>query len=1167
MKLTRTDLLKCLSTLSLLLLTSALGWSQESRGAILGRVTDDSGAAVPSVPIKITNLATGITTLAEANEQGNYAARFLIPGQYRISAEKSGFKRVVREDIVVRINDQLEINLTLSLGEVSETINVTSEVPPLQSTEASVGQVVDSRRVAELPVPYGNPNLLMKLSPGANRTANVKQDQPWEPSNNVGFNMAGTPAVRGEFTLDGSSNTYTDNGTLVVATAFVPPTDAVSEVKVQTATFDVTTGQTLGPVVNVSLKSGTNTLHGTGYYSVMPTFLTANDFFANRSGAARPTTDVKRGGFSLTGPVLVPKLCDGRNRTFFMYALEKIHSLAPRGSTITIPTPAEVSGDFSNLLRLNSSYQIYDPATRRAAANGRFTSDPFPGNVIPTSRINPISAKLLSYYPKPNASGTADGTNNLVLPNEPEDLNFLTHTIRVDHSLSDKHRVFGRYNQYRRASLLNDWFDNEASGLYFRYLSTGGAFDDVYMFSPSFLMNLKVSLSRFIRHADHPPSSVGFDATKLGFPASVVNLVDPGIRRFPHINIEGYWPLGLNDSFGPGILWRPVETRQIINSFSKTYGSHNFKFGGEFRVYIENQYNYGLATRITQSFDSTFTRGPFDNSPPAPIGQGLSSMLLGRPTGGAFTLADSYAESSRAYGVFFQDDWKATRRLSLNLGLRYELESPVTERYNRTVRGFDAAAVLPISAQAQANYARSPIPEIPTSQFKAQGGVTFAGAAGQPRTLFNRQTTNLMPRIGAAYSLSDKTVLRGGYGLYFGALGIRRWDVIQTGFSQDTPLVASLDGGVTYRASIDNPFPDGVLQPARSSRGAATNLGQAITYFWENPKSARNQVFQFGIQRATPGGFVVEVVYIGSRTDNIQIGRNFGAIPNQYLSTSPVRDQATINNLTTNVPNPFAGLLPGTGLNGSVISKQQLLSPYPQFTSVNSTAHNGQAWYNGLVFRTEKRLSNGLVVQASYTRSKLIEAIAFLNAADPNPVRAISNQDFPNNITASWVWEMPFGRGRTLLSSVGRVADSFVGGWQVSGIYTFQSGPPLGFGNAILTGDKIALSRDERKLERWFNTNAFNRVPAQQLQLNLITLSPRFSSVRGPGYNWWDISVIKNVPIAERVKFQFRAECLNALNQVNFAAPNTSPTNSAFGTITAMSIFPRRVQLNMKVIF
>jgi hypothetical protein len=230
MKLTRTNLLKLFNTVCLLLLTSALGWSQESRGSILGRVTDDSGAAVPSVPIKITNLATGITTLAEANEQGNYAARFLIPGQYRISAEKAGFKRVVREDIVVRINDQLEVNLTLSLGEVRETINVTSEVPPLQSTEASIGQVVDSRRVAELPVPYGNPNLLMKLSPGANRTTNVKQDQPWEPSNNVGFNMAGTPAVRGEFTLDGSSNTYTDNGTLVVATAFVPPTDAVSEV-------------------------------------------------------------------------------------------------------------------------------------------------------------------------------------------------------------------------------------------------------------------------------------------------------------------------------------------------------------------------------------------------------------------------------------------------------------------------------------------------------------------------------------------------------------------------------------------------------------------------------------------------------------------------------------------------------------------------------------------------------------------------------------------------------------------------------------------------------------------------------------------------------------------------------------------------------------------------
>lgn len=1167
MTLLKTTANRLLPLLMVALLATPAGWGQESRGSIIGRAADSSGASVAGVQVRITNTATGVTAIAEANDQGNYAARYLIPGQYGISVEKPGFKRIVREDITVRINDQLEVNLVLSPGDVSETVTVTSEVPPLESTDASVGQVIDSRRVSELPVPYGNPNLLMKLSPGANRTANVKQDQPWEPSNNIGFNMAGTPASRGEFTLDGSSNTYVDNGSLVVAPAFVPSTDAVSEVKVQTATFDATTGQTLGPVVNVSLKSGTNTLHGAGFYSTMPTVLTANDFFANRSGAVRPVTDLKRGGFAVSGPVVLPKLYNGKNRTFFMHSYEKVHSLAPRGSIITVPTPEMISGNFSRLLNVGSIYQIYDPATRRSAPGGRFTSDPFPGNTIPGSRINPISAKVLSFYAKPNVAGAADGTNNLALPNEPEDLDFFTQTVRVDHNLSDKHRVFGRFNQYNRTSLLNDFFDNAASGLYFRYLSTGAAFDDVYVFSPSFIMNTKVSFSRFIRHADHPPSSVGYDITSLGFPASVSSLIDPGIRRFPHFQIEGFSDLGLNDRFGPGILWRPVETRQWIQSFTKMRGAHSFKFGGEFRAYMENQYNYGLATHMSQSYDSTFTRGPFDNSPAAPLGQGLASMLLGRPTGGTFTLADSYAESSRMWGVYFQDDWKVSRRLTLNLGLRFEKELALTERYNRSVRGFDAAATLPISTQASANYGRTPVPELPVAQFKAQGGVTFAGTGGQPRDLYRTPNDSLMPRIGFAYSPSEKTVLRGGYGLYFGALGARRGDVIQTGFSQDTPLVPSLDGGLNFRSSISNPFPDGIQQPVRSARGAATNLGQGITYFDEVPRPARNQIFQVGIQRALPGKIVADIIYIGSRTNDIQLGREFGAIPNQHLSRSPVRDQATINNLTTNVANPFAGLVPGTGLNGTVISKQALLRAIPQFTAVNSTTPAGRGWYNGLVLRAEKRFSGGLVVQGSYTWSKLIESVTFLNPADPLPTRAISNQDFPHLVSASGVYELPFGKGRMLLSKANRLTDALIGGWQLSGIYTFQSGAPLGFGNAILTGDNLSLPSEQRNIQRWFNINGVNRVPAQQLQLNLVTLSPRFAGVRAPGFNFTDLSMIKNVTITEQVKFQFRAEALNALNSVNFSPPNTAPTNAAFGSITAMSIFPRRVQLTLKVLF
>lgn len=1156
------------AALLLTLTTAQVGWSQESRGSIAGRVTDTSGAVVPSVSVRITNVATGVTTTAAANEEGLYVVRYLIPGLYRIEAEKPGFKRVLREGIELRINDELEVDLALSVGELTETVTVTSYVPPLESTDASYGQVVDSRRVAELPLPYDNPNLLMKLSPAVNVTGNVMQDQPWEPLNTTQYTMGGTPSTSGEYSMDGSSNSYTDNGNFAVSPAWTAPADAVAEMKIQTATFDATTGQTMGPVINVSLKSGTNTLHGSGYWSGMPTPLTANDFFANEIGASRPPTNLDRLGGSLNGPVFIPKLYDGRNRTFFMWAYEHVHSTAPRGQTMTVPTAAEINGDFSSLLSVGSIYQIYDPLTRQAAANGRFVESPFPGNIIPASRINPIATKLLSYYAPPNVPGTDDGSNNLAEPNEPERLSYYSDVIRIDHNISDKHRIYGRWNTSNRTSTLDDWFHDDASGMYFQYISTGGSFDDVYTFSPSFMMDIRVSDARFVRHADNLPSSFGFDITKLGFPASTASLIPASDQRFPHIQIAGEWDLGIEDLWDNGTLWRPEDTRQAMVSLEKLHGSHDFKFGGEFRDYMKNQYNNPYDSHITEVFGSTYTQGPYDNSPAAPLGQGLASLLLGIPTGGNFQVVDSLAESSKMWGAYFQDNWKVTQHLTLNVGLRYELETPLTERYNRSVRGFDSTATLPITTQAQANYAQNPVPGLSASQFQVLGGLTFAGVGGQPRTLYNSEDTNFAPRVGFAYSLGSKTVIRGGYGIYYGAMGERTGnDVIQTGFSQSTPLVPSLNGGLTFTSTLANPFPNGVLQPIRSSEGTATNLGNSVTYFNPNPKAALNQLYQFSLQRALPRGFVAEVSYLGSRADDIQTYRNLGALPDSYLSTSPVRDPTTINFLSANIPSPFTNLLPGTSLGGSVISQQQLLDHYPQFTSVNTTTNEGLSWYNALNLRTEKRMSHGVTVQASYTWSKLEQATSFLNPADAAPVKSISPQDFPNHVQLSWIYELPFGHGRPFLSRIPWLPNVIVGGWQVAGSFMFQSGHPLGFGDAILTGESLALPGDQRSIYKWFNTAAFNTNPSQQLADNLVTLSPYFASVRSPGYNTWDMSFMKDTQIRERLKLQLRADFLNAFNHPNFNGPDTNPTDSSFGMITSSSIFPRRIQLNAKIVF
>ncbi|MEK7407446.1 MAG: carboxypeptidase-like regulatory domain-containing protein, partial [Acidobacteriota bacterium] len=416
--------------------------AQEARGSILGRVSDPSGAVIPGASIKITNTATGVSTPAATNEQGNYLAPYLIPGPYRIEAESRGFKRVVRDGIELRVNDRLEVNLTLEVGDVAEQVTVVADTPMLETATASMGSVVDARRVAELPFPHGNPYHLIQLASGVAFAQSLTLDRPFEPTHIVGYTMDGARSNRSEVSLDGTTNTASGNtGTRnELISSWVPPADVVSEFKVQTAVFDVTVGQTEGGVVNVSLKSGTNALHGTAYYVKMAPELTANLFFSNRNRIPRGNFTYNRWGTMSNGPVYLPKLLDGRNRTFYLYGYEGIHEERPRGSTLTVPTAKQREGDFSDLLALGSRYQIFDPSTRRTEAGGRFRSDPLAGNIIPASRVSPIAKKMLGYFAMPTVAGTVDGRNNLPLPNEPEPITYYTHTFRLDHNLSEKHR-------------------------------------------------------------------------------------------------------------------------------------------------------------------------------------------------------------------------------------------------------------------------------------------------------------------------------------------------------------------------------------------------------------------------------------------------------------------------------------------------------------------------------------------------------------------------------------------------------------------------------------------------------------------------------------------------------------------------------------------------------
>ena len=1153
----------CLTVLAVLVVGALVG--QEPRGAILGRVLDPTGAVIPNASVKATNIATGVTVSTVTNAQGNYLLPYLIPGTYRIEAEAAGFKRVVQDGLELRINDRLEVNLTLEVGAVTEQVTVVAETPLLETASASMGSVVDARRVAELPIAHGNPYHLIQLAAGVAFAMNLTLDRPFEPTYIVGYTMDGARSNRSDVMLDGSVNSASGNtGTRnQLISSWVPPADLVSEFKVQTAPFDATVGQTEGGVINVSLKWGTNAFHGTAYYVKMAPELTANLFFSNRNGLPRGNFTYNRWGTTAGGPVRLPNY-DGRNKTFFMYGYEGIHEERPRGDTLTVPTEKQRQGDFSDLLRLGSEYQIYDPATRRPAPGGRFQVDPLPGNIIPANRISPIAKNILSYFALPTVPGTADGRDNLPLPHEPEPITYYTHSWRIDHNLSDKQRLFVRANVYKRDSHYFDWFKSAATGEWFQFLSRSAGLDHVYTFTPSLVMNVRYGYNRFIRTYDGNPKGRNFDLTTLGVPASYNNAIDPSIRRFPVISIEGY------DETYDGWLWRPTETHHLTAAFDKVQGSHTFKFGMEARAYRENQYNPDHVSTGQFNFGTTWTRGPFDNSPAGPIGQGLASMLLGLPTGGYVERRASYAEQSTVWALYVQDDWKVSRRLTATLGLRYEVEGPLAERFNRSVRGFDYDAVLPIEAQVRANYGRNPTREVPPEQFRVRGGLTFAAVGGLPRTLWERDANNFMPRVGLAFRLTDKTVIRTGYGIFFGFLGVRRGDVIQTGFSETTQLIPSLDGGLTFRATLANPFPDGIKEPLGAALGPMTFVGRGMSFFNTRPLAPYMQRWQFNMQREFPHRVVLDVAYVGNRGAHIETSRNLNALPVVYLSRTGERDQSLINYLSANLPNPFYPLLPGTDRAGTLISRAALLTAYPHFTSLSTTTNEGYSWYHSLQVKADKRFTRGYTVQVAYMWSKSMEGTGFLNEGDPAPAKCISDQDYPHRLSLSWIWELPFGRGRKFLANTNRFASVLVSGWQVQGIYAAQAGQALGFGNVIFRGNlkDIPLPKNQRTPDRWFNIDAgFERDSRKQLAYAARVMSFRFSGIRGDGINQWDMSVIKDTRLREGMKLQLRGEFLNAFNHVLFSNPSTSVTSTAFGTITSEKGYPRRIQLGIKFIY
>jgi hypothetical protein len=1147
---------KISSVLTVLFLTVAIESAYaQLTGEITGTITDASLAVVPGASVTVVNENTGIKWEAKTNQSGIYTVPLLQPGTYRISVQADGFRTLSRTGIQLQVAQTAELNFKLELGSTSESVNVTDAAPLLESGSNAIGGLVTPRQVEDLPMLGRNSNALVTLVPGVRATRQTTVNPVLE-SHYQFFSINGSRPNQSQFMLDGGNNTnLTFNGP-----EYSPQVEEVQEFRIQTSNFSAEYANSGGGVINVVSRGGTNQFHGSLFEYFRNDVLAANDFFSNASGRARPSLRYNQYGGTFGGPII-------KNRTFFFFAYEGLREGIPTIVTTSVPTALQRLGDFSQTFSSTGQLvTIYDPTSTRVDPNNpaQYVRTPFAGNRIPPSQLDPVALKIQSYYPAPNSPGNPlTGLNNFFFSG-PSNRSTDDYSGRIDHQLNSSTILMGRFS---RAN-LSTW-QNPATFGQKDIASPGFVTKPQHhpyalgkatkTFSPTMFGEFVVSWARWFYQSFG--LSNGFDPTTLGFPAYLkANSISTG---FPAIapgemsGLGGYYnEYDVSDRY------------EAKANLSKVAGKHTLKFGG---MYGLGKYTTRLADNNTGSYASTaaFTQGPNPLVSSATSGFGYASFLLGTMSSGTHNVTELHGNYTQPYyGVYFQDDYKITPHLSLNMGLRWEYESPRVEANNQ-VANFDFTGTSTLS-----------------NGTPVRGGLLFPGVGGTPRGNWNSNPADFAPRFGFAYNLGDKTVFRGGYGIFYSnswGNGRNNSALPQTGFVCSTSVVTSLDNGLTPYASLSNPFPTGFCAATGSKAGLATNLGQSLVALDRNALQPYVQTWNFDIQRTLPWKTVLEVAYSGSRGVHLMGIQEWDQLAPQYLQLGA--------QLNSQVPNPFYGAIPQGPLATPTITLGQSLRPYPQFLGVSTrNANYGESSYHALLARLEHRMTNGISVMAAYTFSKEIDNMipsvngfpgeSFSGAPPQNfynlrGERALTSWDTPQTLVLTYVYELPFGPDKRFVTQGGAIG-KIVGGWQINGNTTFQSGFPLQVNGGNGSGSFAGTQRPNwsgknptlsgavtDRLLKFFDTSVFSfNAPFT------FGNAPRImSTLRSPGVDNFDVSLFKNTRITERFQLQFRAEAFNVFNRVQFGVPNTSINSTAFGVISSQQNSPRNLQLGLRLLF
>jgi hypothetical protein len=1153
------------------LFTPNLLAAQEFRATIKGQVVDSSQASLPGATVSALNQETGEIASAVTNRDGSYTIPFLRPGLYTLTVDMPSFQKHTRKDMRLQVGETATINVALSIGGVTENVTVSAESPILITSDANRGTVIDQQSIAEIPLQSRSPMALVPLVAGVNYNAQAIYLRPFDNGALAAWSMNGGQSSNNEFLLDGAPNNANQGGNNI---AYVPPAAAVQEMKISTNSYDAQYGRTAGGVVNVSLKSGTNNFHGEVYDYMRRKALAANSFILNAQ--SKPKTDqyIDQYGFSVDGPIW-------KNKTFFLFTGEKYREGTPAPLVSTVPTPAMKLGDFSGLVDASGRLiTIYDPLTGRDV-NGVWTRDPFPGNIIPAGRINPTAQAMMKYYPDPNGTtaGVAPWQQNLQWPEHFNRDIFWNWVGKVDHNFSSNDRAFFRWAENKRNEIGNRGNairsgPGQAGQLPLWRANRGLVGDWVHIFGPGTVFNMRASYTYFLEWS-YSTFAQGFDAKEF-WPASLV-------EQLPSKEIGGLFPVINIDQFAT--LSRGSSPNRNRNysaqpNVSLTRGRHNIRSGLDLRwinVFNENYNNSGG----NLTFNRNFTRSTL-NSNSATEGNAFASFLLGAPSSGNVDVNPKPHYKWFFAAPWIQDDWRVNNKLTLNLGFRWDVNGSVKEENNMLNYAFDPAIVNPVSARVGQ---------------QVFGGIRFAGVNGAPDRPWKLDKDNFQFRVGTAYSLNDKTVLRAGYGKYFlNPTGQGN----NAGFSRSTNLISSNDGGRTPTYALSNPFPTGIQAPTGSSLGPETFLGQGLTF--SNPDFVVPNVHQFsaGVQRELPWRTSLEITYAGSRSYDLEAGFNAVNEPSAaFQAQCDVTKGGSRTFCDQLLPNPFFGVagFEGTGrFTSTTISRFDLNRPFPAFGGITRNQNNiGKLTYDSAQFVANRRFSKGVTINASYTWvPRWTETGGYVDAVSGLLNEGPYFSQRKHRITASGVWELPWFRNER------SVLGYLIGGWSVSPAMVYQSGQPWDMpGNVDLAPgvslDKIALAGKKEGQFIYGVKPCIGQRNATTGNYDLLSVSTaygctepyfliretfqrrtamnRYDEFRRPGMFSLDVNFAKTQALTNRFRVQVRLEAFNLLNtpQYDERQYSTDTSSADFGRInrnsTGQSGFQRFVQLGFRLIF